>query len=263
MSHRKTYNTHAEKLAVLYEDNEYIAINKPVETLVHRSPISEDTFSLLQLMRRQLGRRVYPVHRLDRATSGVLVWGKTSEAAGRLAALFYQRTIQKIYLAIVRGWTDDSGEIDYPIKPPNRPQTDGLPAQTTYQTLARSEKPWAIHSRYTSARFSLVLACPKTGRWHQIRRHLTHLRHPIIGDKHYGDNKHNKFFRDHLGIHRLLLHAWRLTFVHPTQGIEICIEAPLDEAFSSAIELLSLECNAINLLSNRAKESPAKDYLQT
>jgi tRNA pseudouridine65 synthase len=227
-------------LPILYEDEYYVAIDKPIDILVHRTGISEDATFLLQQLRKQLKRRVYPVHRLDRATSGVLVWAKNGDAAGRLSRLFKQRQVSKTYLAIVRGWTEDEGLVDYPLPTPHSAGEPLLSAETAYRTWMRSEMPWAIGNRYATARFSLVWVFPKTGRWHQIRRHFSHLRHPIIGDRRYGDNKHNKFFKEQLGIARLLLHAWKLSFPHPYSGLEIHIEAPLDDAFRQAIRLLSL-----------------------
>jgi tRNA pseudouridine65 synthase len=250
-----------EPLTILYEDEDYIAIDKPCGVLVHRTGISEDTSFLLQQLRRQIRRRVYPIHRLDRATSGVLLWAKSKQSASRLGSLFEQRQIQKTYLAIVRGWTADDDLIDYPLGSPKQPQAPRQPAQTAYRTLARSEMPWAIGNRHTTARFSLTLVQPKTGRWHQIRRHFAHLRHPIIGDRRYGDNKHNRFFREVLGISRLLLHAWHLTFQHPKQGTTITIEAPIEETFKRAMEYLSLYLAEIDSLSERAKPSPTSDNL--
>lgn len=250
-----------EPLTILYEDEDYIAIDKPCGVLVHRTGISEDTSFLLQQLRQQIRRRVYPIHRLDRATSGVLIWAKSKQAASRLSPMFEQRQVQKTYLAIVRGWTADDGLIDYPLGSPEQPQAPRQPAQTAYRTLARSEMPWPIGNRHATARFSLILVQPQTGRWHQIRRHFAHLRHPIIGDRRYGDNKHNRFFREVLGISRLLLHAWRLTFKHPTQGTTISIEAPIEENFIRAMECLSLHSSEIDLVSERAKPSPTSDDL--
>lgn len=236
-----------ELLTVLYEDDDYVAIDKPSGVLVHRTGISEDTVFLLQQLRRQLRQRVYPIHRLDRSTSGVLIWAKNKEAARQLSAMFEQRQVNKTYLAVARGWTADAESIAYPLALPEQPQAPRLPAHTDYCTLARSEMPWAIGRRHMTARFSLVLVQPKTGRWHQIRRHFAHLRHPIIGDKRYGDNKHNKFFREHLGIDRLLLHARRLSFEHPTLNTTIHIEAPLERTFEYALKFLSLQSAEIDL----------------
>ncbi|MCS7036505.1 MAG: pseudouridine synthase [Saprospiraceae bacterium] len=247
-------------LTVLYEDEDYVAIDKPTGILVHRTGISEDDTFLLQQLRRQLRRRIYPIHRLDRATSGVLIWAKNPEAASRLGPMFEHRQVQKTYVAVVRGWTADADRIDYPLAPPDQPTAPRLPAQTTYRTLARSEMPWHIGNRHTTARFSLTLARPETGRWHQIRRHFAHLRHPIIGDRRYGDNKHNRFFREQLNLNRLLLHAWQLTFQHPKSGLDVCIEAPLEAAFCRALQLLALHPAGINLLGDRAEPSPPEHY---
>lgn len=246
-------------LTILYEDENYIVVNKPADMLVHRTSISEDTAFLLQQLRRQVKHRVYPVHRLDRATSGAMIWAKSSTATSRLALLFKNHEVKKTYLAIVRGWTDNAGLVDYPLSSMEAPQAAPQPARTAYQTWVRSEMPWAIGNRHATARFSLVTAMPQTGRWHQIRRHFSHLRHPIIGDKRHGDNKHNKFFREELGINRLLLHAWQLSFVHPFLNEELLIEAPLDAAFRQAIQQLALVPAEGNLLGDRAQPGPAEN----
>ncbi len=248
-------------LSVLYEDEHYVAIDKPVGILVHRTEISGDTVFLLQQLRRQIGQRVYPVHRLDRGTSGVMVWAKSREAVGPLAALFKRREVEKVYWAIVRGWMPDEGVIDYPIPAGLAPQLQPLPAQTAYRTWSRSETPWAIGNRYATARFSFLHVQPRTGRRHQIRRHLAHLRHPIIGDRRYGDNKHNKFFKEQLGIERLLLHAERLRFRHPLSGVEVHLVAPPDDAFLRALELLHLWPKQETLGREGAQPSPSQYHL--
>ncbi len=222
---------------ILYDDDSFVAINKPTGILVHRTKISEDTTFVLQLLRNQLGHRIYPVHRLDRPTSGVLLFGKTKEAAGLLSDLMRKKVMKKKYLGVVRGFVEEEGTIDYPLI-----GKEHLPAQeaiTHYTKLSQVEKEFSI-SRYPTSRYSLVEITLDTGRRHQIRRHFAHLRHPVIGDKRHGDCKHNKFFREQLNINRMLLHAGSLQFLHPVSKELVKIEAPLDDEFNSVKGWFSL-----------------------
>jgi len=230
-----------DKLEILFSDPYFVAVNKPQGMLVHRTRISEDNVFVLQTLRDQIGAQVFTIHRLDRATSGVLIYGTSSEAAESLAEHFREKTIEKKYLAIVRGWTDDAGTIDYPVRDQDRPGAELLPAVTHYRTLGRSEVPHAIGNKHTTARFSLVEAEPETGRRHQIRKHFAHILHPVIGDKRHGDNKHNAYFWKTLLLPRMLLHARRLAFRHPATGEQVCIEAPLDELFLQALKTVDLD----------------------
>ena len=220
---------------VLYEDASYIAINKPGGILVHRTSISEDTRFVLQLLRDQIGQRIYPIHRLDRATSGVLIFGKDKAAAGLLAAQFREKRVEKIYYAIIRGYVEESARIDYPISSERAKRAQE--AVTYYRRVQQVELPFAVN-RYPSSRYSLVRIQPETGRWRQIRKHFSHLRHPIIGDKKHGDIKHNKYFAQQWGIHHLLLHAYALQFQHPVLEENCRICAPFSEDFQKAMEVL-------------------------
>jgi len=230
-----------DKLEILFSDSYFVAINKPQGMLVHRTRISEDNVFVLQTLRDQIGAQVFTIHRLDRATSGVLIYGKSSEAAELLAEHFREKTIEKKYLAVVRGWTDDSGTIDYPVRDQDRPGAELLPAVTHYRTLGRSEVPHAIGNKHATARFSLVEADLETGRRHQIRKHFAHILHPVIGDKRHGDNKHNTYFWKTLLLPRMLLHARQLAFRHPATGEDVRIVAPLDELFLQALNVVDLE----------------------
>lgn len=234
------------KLDILYHDAHLIAINKPAGLLVHRSAVDRhETRYALQLLRDQIGQRVYPVHRLDKPTSGVLLFALNPEAAARLTVTFTSREVNKQYLAVVRGHTPEQACIDYPLKEELDAASDALaqadkPAQdaiTDYRRLATAELPIPV-GRYPSARYSLIEATPRTGRKHQIRRHMKHVFHPVIGDTSHGDGRHNQFFRDHLHCRRLLLAATRLTFPHPDNGRPMTINAPLDREFAAVIERL-------------------------
>ncbi len=213
-------------LKILYRDSHYVAIDKPAGLLVHRSPISSDRMFVLQTLRDQLARRVYPVHRLDRATSGVLLFGLSAEAARRMVALFAARQVDKEYLAVARGWVDDHGLIDHPV---TDAEGSGLaqPARTRFRRLAKAGLPFMV-DRYPSARYSLVSVTPETGRRQQIRKHFKHISHHLIGDTTHGNGRHNRFFRSHFGIRRLLLMSRRLGFVHPYHQTHVDIVADYD-----------------------------------
>jgi len=226
-------------LQILYQDEHYVAIDKPPGLLVHRSPISRDRVSALQLLRDQLGRRVYPVHRLDRATSGVLIFGLSTTAAARLVARFEARLVDKQYLAVARGWVHAEGLIDHPVADD---EGNGIaqPARTRYRRLATMELPFSV-DRYPTARYSLVQVTPETGRRQQIRKHFKHISHHLIGDTTHGNGRHNRFFREQLGITRLLLVAQRLGFVHPYHDRPVGIDAVPDADWQQVAELFSAD----------------------
>jgi len=222
---------------LLYEDDRYVVINKPCGIMVHRTKISEDTRFVLQLLRNQIKQHIFPVHRLDRATSGVLVFGKDREAAGFLSQQFRNQKVDKKYVAIIRGYVAESDTIDYPIA--KSPRHEAQQAITHYKKISETEMPFAV-SRYPTSRYSLVEIKLETGRRHQIRRHFAHLRHPVIGDRNHGDCKHNNYFQAHLDIHRMLLHAAEFQFTHPGLEDPLLIKAPWNEAFEKAKQILKL-----------------------
>lgn len=222
-------------LRVLYEDRHYVLVDKPAGMLLHRSPIACDRVFVLQTLRDQIGRRVYPVHRLDRATAGVLAFALSADAARQLGRLFEQRAVEKRYLAVVRGWVESSGLIDHPVADAE----DGSPprpAQTRFRRLDRVELPHAV-DRYPTARYSLVCVEPLTGRRQQIRKHFKHISHHLIGDTTHGNGRHNRFFRDQFGLNRLLLKAQQLAFTHPYSGRPITVTAPIDEDWRRVLAL--------------------------
>ena len=217
------YNIEAEPLEILYQDEYLVAINKPSGLLVHKSPIDKhETQFALQLIRDQIGQYVYPIHRLDKPTSGVLLFALNAEITQVMSELFRSREVQKEYIAVVRGYTKDEDIIDYPLKQmldTKEQKKEGITkeaqeAQTHYERLATVELPYAV-SRYPVARYSLIRLLPKTGRKHQLRRHMKHIFHPIVGDTKHGRGEHNKLFREKFECHRLLLHSHRVTFVPP------------------------------------------------
>lgn len=222
-------------LEILYQDNEIIAVNKPANLAVHRSKfVGPDDAFLIDLLREQVGGDVYLAHRLDRATSGVLLSARSKEVAGALGEQFMGRSVQKRYLAVVRGWPDpEQGSIDYPL-PGSRDTGPRKDAVTDYQRLAVVEVPIVL-GRYESQRYSLVLASPRTGRFRQIRKHFAHIHHPIIGDSQHGRGDHNRLFKQYFSSHRLLLHALALSFAHPASGEEMRITAGLDPTWEQLI----------------------------
>lgn len=255
----------ADTLDILYQDDWLIAVNKPSGLLVHRSMIdrSETRFAL-QILRNQTGRHVFPLHRLDRPTSGVLLFGLSAEVARQTAPLFADGQIQKTYLAVVRGLAPEGGIIDHPLKEEADPiadrkaRTDKPPqtAITRFSRLASVDLPIAV-DRYPSSRYSLVRCEPQTGRKHQIRRHMKHINHPIIGDAKHGKSLHNRFFQQHYQAHRLLLAATQLDFLHPFTGQPVSVSAPLDDTFGNLLRALDWQkAVPLHWLKNKVDHAP-------
>ncbi|NQZ59472.1 MAG: pseudouridylate synthase [Lentisphaeraceae bacterium] len=212
---------------ILFEDEDFVAINKPGGLLVHKTKISSDTISAQQILRDQLGMRVHPVHRIDRPTSGVLLFAKKTEVIPFVQNQFIDKSVQKSYLAIIRGWPQEkSGTIDSPLK-----MDDGSikEAITDYEVLSEFEWPEQV-DKFATSRYSLIRATPQTGRTHQIRRHMRRIGGPIIGDVQHGKKVHNLFFEERFDAHGMLLLAEKLSF-KKSDGTEVHIEAPLPENF--------------------------------
>jgi tRNA pseudouridine65 synthase len=202
-----------------------VAVSKPAGLAVHRG-LSRDPVHALELVRDTVGAYVYPVHRLDRGTSGVLVFALSADAARSVGTALQGGTVRKRYLALVRGAPPDHARVEHPLSQ----EEDGKPPQpacTELRALARY------------GRYALVEALPETGRTHQIRRHLKHLSCPIIGDVRYGKGDHNRWFRTEYGFHRLALHASTMTLDDPATNERVTIEAPLPPAFASMLEALA------------------------
>jgi tRNA pseudouridine65 synthase len=214
-------------IELLYVDEHVVAVNKPSGLLVHRG-WDDDEDVVLFRVRDAVGPKVSPVHRLDRGTSGALLFARTTEAASALGRDFEAGRVEKRYLALVRGTPPDAGVIDQPV--PKKEAGERVPARTRFRRIARS----------TVDRCSLVEAMPETGRLHQIRRHLKHLNHPLVGDVNYGSGEINRHYRAEYGLHRLALHAHGLAFWHPVSGTRIVISAPMPNDLGDVLDALGL-----------------------
>lgn len=250
-------------LTILYQDEYLVAVDKPAGLFVHRSFMDKyEIYFALQLVRDQIGKYIYPVHRLDRPTSGVLLFALTKEVAQKLNEAFAIKSVSggvseehseteltKTYYALVRGHlpiTKQAELIDYSLKEKldklgdKNVSRDKAPqsAQTYYQVIKQASLPIAL-GKFDSVRYSLVKLLPITGRRHQIRRHLAHLRFPILGDINYGDNKQNPFFIEHFGFKRLMLIAKSLCFIHPVTKQKITITAEFDQQWQNVFTELN------------------------
>lgn len=228
-------------LEIIYQDDYFVAVNKPAGMLVHRSWLDKhETQFVMQTLRDQIGQHVFPLHRLDRPTSGVLIFALSSEVASQVMPMFANHEMEKTYHAIVRGWIEESGRLDYALKVEldkiadkhANQDKEAQEAITDYWPIAKVEVPHST-GKFPTTRYCLMEMKPLTGRKHQLRRHMAHLRHPIVGDTTHGDGKHNKLFRDVYDSHRLLLHALSLEFVHPFTNEKLLIKASVDETWQA------------------------------
>ncbi|NOI29903.1 tRNA pseudouridine(65) synthase TruC [Vibrio coralliilyticus] len=226
-------------LDIVFQDEYFVAVNKPAGMLVHRSWLDKhETQFVMQTLRDQIGQHVFPLHRLDRPTSGVLIFALSSDVASQVMPMFANHEMVKTYHAIVRGWIEETGRLDYALKVELDKIADKHASQekeaqeaiTDYRSLAKTEIPYST-GKFPTTRYCLMELKPLTGRKHQLRRHMAHLRHPIVGDTTHGDGKHNKLFREVYDSHRLLLHASSLEFVHPFTNQTLLIKAKVDDTW--------------------------------
>ncbi len=234
-------------LEILYEDECLVAINKPTGLLVHKSMIDKhEIYFAMKMLRDQIGKWVYPIHRLDKPTSGVLLFALDSHTAKLMGEQFSSHTITKTYLAIGRGYVQSEGVIEHALlekldKISDKDKSidkEAKEATTAFRCLGQVEIDASV-GRYDSVRYSLVELKPATGRKHQLRRHMKHINHHLLGDTKYGRGEHNKFVREKYNIHRLMLHALCLEIKHPYTEEKLVIEAPLDEVFKRILEEFS------------------------
>jgi tRNA pseudouridine65 synthase len=227
---------------ILYRDDWLVAVDKPAGFQVHQPEDQQHrisrSFDCLFQLRRQIDRYVFPIHRLDRATSGVLLFALDAEAARRTCEQFQKHEVTKTYVCVTRGWTEEQGMTDRPLSD-DTPAATKKEARTSYERIARVELPHAV-GRYPTARYSLVRVVPQTGRMHQIRRHFGHLSHPLIGDTIYGDGPHNRFFREQLEIRSLLLKASLLELKHPITGESLKIRSKWNSAWHKVFDIFGV-----------------------
>ncbi len=236
-------------LPILFQDEHLVAVHKPSGLLVHRTRLDAgERRCLVQLLRAQLGLRVYPVHRLDKGASGAVLFALRREVASALGEIVRGRRLRRTYVAVVRGYLPDSGEIDHPLAKrldPAELRGDAAatllrpprPALTRYRRLASTELPQRV-DRYATSRYSLLQLEPLTGRRHQLRRHLHHISHPIVGDSTYGNGRHNRLFTRLFDSRRLLLACVELRFDHPLAGAPVTVTAPVAHDLASVLERL-------------------------
>lgn len=225
---------------ILYRDDDLLVVNKPAGVPVHGSRILEgQPHTLYAMARSRCGHMVHAVHRLDRPVSGAIVLAINKQTLSALSQSFEARRVTKRYLAVVRGWVLPADTIDYPLLPPRDERSassEPRSAITRYERLATVETPWPVKP-YASSRYSLLALYPETGRRHQLRRHLKHISHHLVGDTTYGRGEHNRMFRENLGCKRLLLHSASIEFEHPRTGETLLISAPLDAAFARVLRM--------------------------
>ena len=243
LNHSFTKNAHEPSTSngaepsfrTLFEDRCVTAIVKPNRLLVHRTDIDfHEPYNLRDLVNktRSQSHWLQPVHRLDKPTSGIVLFAESGEDFNALKLEFVHRRTKKTYWAVVRGWTEDEGKVDKPLPTAHSPKPKE--ATTLYRTLARVELQNPV-GPYETARYSLVECQPQTGRFHQIRLHFRHLRHPIVGDSRYGDKKHNRFVSESTGCDVLMLHAGRLEVQHPRGNLALCLSAAVPDCWQAIL----------------------------
>ncbi len=226
---------------ILYHDGDLIAVHKPSGQFVHATDLNRaDTVPLLQEVRDAIGAWIYPIHRLDRATSGIVLFALSPEVAAAMSRRFSERLVQKRYLALVRGFCPDC-VIDRPLKrkDSSKRQTPAAAQDAVTNIECSQQFEFPAPSRgFETTRCSLVSAVPATGRYHQIRRHLNGISHPVLGDTSHGDTRCNHHFRELIGLTRLLLAAVSLQFGHPVTGTAVCLECEPDDDFRNVVARL-------------------------
>lgn len=234
-------------LTILFQDDHLVAIDKPSGWLVHRSNLDRhESRIVVQALRDQIGRYVYPVHRLDKGTSGVLVLALDRETHRQLGEQFEHHRVGKTYRAVVRGWPAAEGRIDHPLREVDDDYgesdagREARAAVTEFVRLATVELPHRI-DRYATSRYALLSLNPLTGRHHQLRRHLKHISHPVIGDATYGKGRHNRFFQAKFGCDRLLLACVGMVFDHPVHGGPLSLAVPVSGRFAQVVRQLGWE----------------------
>jgi len=230
-----------DNLDIIYKDSSLVCINKPNDLLVHSSKIAQNTnLFAVQILRNQLDTYVYPVHRLDRKTAGALLFALNPETNTIMQQQFMNKEVKKKYFAIVRGYAPESGIIDYPLINDKGKKQEAITHFKRLQTVEIA----LSSGKYNSSRYSLVEIYPETGRMHQIRKHFAHIYYPIIGDRPYGCNKQNRFFKETWGQITMLLHAYSLSFKHPHSNSQLIINAPILPNFANIAKVLGFNISS-------------------
>lgn len=225
----------SDMLPILYEDEHIIAVNKPAGIFVHPTHLDAKAGpSVMDIVRDHCGHYVFAAHRLDRKTTGVLLFAKNQEVHSLLNKEFENRAVHKKYLAILRGFVNDEILIDYPLANTKNKMQEAV---TKLQCLSRAEIDLP-HGQFPTSRYSFATLTPLTGRMHQLRRHMAHIRHPILGDRPYGCNKQNRLLLENFGLQDLMLHASYLAFTHPATKKFIEIFCPVHDEFGRMLGLL-------------------------
>ena len=226
---------HAPPLPIVHLDERIAVVDKPSGLVVHRSAMASDRVNCMTILRRQLHRHVWPVHRLDRGASGLLVFGLDSGAARDVAEAIAGRSVEKRYLVAVRGWPAEHGTIERALEDEGKV----FEASTAFRRLATSEIDRRTGPRHATSRFALCEVVPHTGRWHQIRRHFAGAGWPVVGDNQHGDHLQNRALREELGVARLMLHASRLVLPH--DGAILVLDAPMPADMLAALARLGVD----------------------
>ncbi|MEX1001408.1 MAG: pseudouridine synthase [Crocinitomicaceae bacterium] len=234
-------------MKVIYEDNDLIAVNKPPNLIVHHSHYARNIkeISLVQQLREYTSASIFPVHRLDRKTSGLLIFAKDKVTAKHLQDQFEAQTVEKTYLALVRGFVTTSGKVDTPVK--NEESGKYSPALTFYEPIEQLEVNIPVPP-YSTARYSLIALFPKTGKMHQLRKHMNKISHPIIGDPKYGNRHHNQMFQERLHHAELFLHACSIRFIHPSTNIIVNFTVPPPEKWKNTLHSLGFSTDLEHFL---------------
>lgn len=227
------------ELEILHQTDRLVVVNKPAGLLVHRTSLERSaSLFMLQILRNQIGQRVYPIHRLDKPTSGVIFFALDPDHAREMSLLFGTDQFTKRYLAVLRGYCPEEGVIDHPLVPDQG--GEAREAVTRFRRLAVAELPYPV-GIFNTARYSLVEAEPVTGRRHQIRRHFKHIRYPILGDTRFGDRHHNRFLGQTLETPLMMLHSWRTEWINPQTGEKSVISAELPAKWERMTSLCNWE----------------------
>ena len=234
----------AAPLPILHQDDHLVAVDKLEGIAVHRSDlVGSDSDYVIDRLRAQIGGKLHAVHRLDRATSGVLLFARSSEMAAALGQQMMERSIEKTYLAIVRGWPDESGAVDHPLTGSTL-RGEAKPAVTRWRRLATAEVDIPL-GKYPQQRYALLQVELDTGRYRQIRRHFHHVSHHVVGDTSHGRGDHNRLWRQYFSVHRLMLHAWQLRVRHPVSGDLLQLDAPVDAVWHKAFAAMGWTAPAL------------------